>query len=150
MFHVGEQCNEPSCRQLDFLPFKCSGCQKFFCHQHRAFADHHCTNAPIQPTQTAECPLCDRVIAAPSEQALHKKLTQHIELGCESDSSKQADQKKRQCGHPKCKVISLMPIFCKNCHTNYCLKHRMPLDHNCSQVQLEHKLARLHLPIFAH
>ncbi|XP_062514622.1 AN1-type zinc finger protein 1-like [Corticium candelabrum] len=48
---VGTRCSYSSCRQLDFLPFVCPGCQQTFCLEHRACADHLC---PAEKRVTVE------------------------------------------------------------------------------------------------
>ncbi|KFR04470.1 AN1-type zinc finger protein 2B, partial [Opisthocomus hoazin] len=37
-----------------------------------------------------------------------------------------------KCQKPGCKQKEMMKVICDQCHKNYCLKHRHPLDHNCS------------------
>lgn len=39
-----------------------------------------------------------------------------------------------KCLKPGCKQKEMMKVICDQCHQNYCLKHRHPLDHNCSGV----------------
>eukprot|EP00051_Salpingoeca_urceolata_P008533 m.106827 g.106827 ORF g.106827 m.106827 type:complete len:271 (-) comp15804_c0_seq1:136-948(-) len=41
--HLGAQCSMPSCKQLDFLPVKCSACQKSFCAKHGSRTSHGCS-----------------------------------------------------------------------------------------------------------
>lgn len=33
---------------------------------------------------------------------------------------------------PGCKQKEMMKVICEQCHKNYCLKHRHPLDHDCT------------------
>lgn len=37
-----------------------------------------------------------------------------------------------KCLKPGCKQKEMMKVICDQCHKNYCLKHRHPLDHDCS------------------
>lgn len=37
-----------------------------------------------------------------------------------------------KCLKPGCKQKEMMKVICEQCHKNYCLKHRHPLDHDCS------------------
>lgn len=32
---VGEHCSDPTCKQQDYLPFKCNMCNKYYCLDHR-------------------------------------------------------------------------------------------------------------------
>lgn len=54
MLDVGTHC--AFCRELDFLPFHCSGCDKDFCAAHRHPSDHLCpsikTSSNPEPTVT--------------------------------------------------------------------------------------------------
>ncbi|XP_026708615.1 AN1-type zinc finger protein 2B isoform X2 [Athene cunicularia] len=58
---------------------------------------------------------------------------EHIDRDCKSDPA----QRKRKiftnkCLKPGCKQKEMMKVICDQCHKNYCLKHRHPLDHDCS------------------
>jgi len=45
--------------------------------------------------------------------------------------SKQSDRPKR-CYHHECKAkLRLTDINCAYCKTHYCMKHRLPEQHNC-------------------
>ncbi|OLP86968.1 Zinc finger AN1 and C2H2 domain-containing stress-associated protein 16 [Symbiodinium microadriaticum] len=44
-------CSFASCRQLDFLPFKCDACQGIFCQEHFAYASHNCQRANSSSVQ---------------------------------------------------------------------------------------------------
>ncbi|XP_066288964.1 AN1-type zinc finger protein 1-like [Branchiostoma lanceolatum] len=45
---LGQQCSVTSCKQLDFLPFKCDACSGIFCKEHRSRERHTCTECNIQ------------------------------------------------------------------------------------------------------
>ncbi len=32
---IGEHCSDPTCKQQDYLPFKCDVCDKYYCLNHR-------------------------------------------------------------------------------------------------------------------
>lgn len=36
-----------------------------------------------------------------------------------------------KCSKGGCKQKEMMQVTCDQCHFNYCLKHRHPLDHDC-------------------
>ena len=48
---IGQQCSMEICNQLDFLPIKCSYCQKVFCKDHSSLVSHNCQclNEPQVP-----------------------------------------------------------------------------------------------------
>ena len=48
---LGKQCEEPSCKQLDFLPIHCKHCEKIFCKNHSSLVGHNC---PSQKANTLD------------------------------------------------------------------------------------------------
>lgn len=44
---LGKQC--ALCRQLDFLPFQCNDCKKYFCLEHRTKNSHNCPQKKSSP-----------------------------------------------------------------------------------------------------
>ncbi|KAI5713648.1 hypothetical protein M8J76_002757 [Diaphorina citri] len=40
---LGKQCGEPTCKQLDFLPFQCDLCKNIYCKEHMNPVQHNCT-----------------------------------------------------------------------------------------------------------
>ncbi|KTW26185.1 hypothetical protein T552_03076 [Pneumocystis carinii B80] len=40
--NIGSYCSYPSCRRLDYLPFKCLYCNKEFCNDHKNEENHDC------------------------------------------------------------------------------------------------------------
>jgi len=38
--NLGKHCE--ICKQLDFLPFKCDLCKKYYCLDHRSYEKHKC------------------------------------------------------------------------------------------------------------
>ena len=59
---IGEHCAEPSCRLVDFLPFKCDCCHRTYCLEHRTYAGHACEAAGQKQGTTMVCPLCAKAI----------------------------------------------------------------------------------------
>ncbi|XP_022344600.2 AN1-type zinc finger protein 1-like [Crassostrea virginica] len=41
--NLGKHCSLDGCKQIDFLPFTCTSCQKVFCLDHKFPDDHSCT-----------------------------------------------------------------------------------------------------------
>ena len=58
---IGQHCAFPECHQLDFLPFKCSGCEHTFCLEHRGAAAHRCAH-PHADNAVVVCPTCAKAI----------------------------------------------------------------------------------------
>lgn len=125
---LGKHCSEPSCKLLDFLPFECTSCKKTFCLEHRSFTAHKCT---AQDVYAPECPMCGQVIPVTKDEDPNRKVDQHIQQGCPKESSTNHKAHTYKCSAPKCSKIEVMPVACASCRKNFCLKHRMPLDHAC-------------------
>ena len=42
--NIGKKCSLDSCGKLDFLPFKCDKCKKYYCLEHAKYDAHMCQN----------------------------------------------------------------------------------------------------------
>ncbi|KAM9784926.1 AN1-type zinc finger protein 2A isoform X2 [Syngnathus typhle] len=129
---LGEQCSEKTCKRLDFLPMKCDACQEIFCKDHVTYAHHKCTSSYKKDVQVPVCPLCNIPIPIKRGEMPDIKVGEHIDRDCKSDPA----QRKRKiftnkCSKGGCKQKEMMRVTCDQCHLNYCLKHRHPLDHDC-------------------
>uniref|UniRef100_A0A8D0BXD9 Zinc finger AN1-type containing 2B n=1 Tax=Salvator merianae TaxID=96440 RepID=A0A8D0BXD9_SALMN len=130
---LGAHCSEPSCKRLDFLPLKCDACEQLFCTDHVAYAHHNCTSAYKKDVQVPVCPLCSTPIPVKRGEMPDIVVGAHIDQDCKSDPA----QRKRKiftnkCQRPGCKQREMMKVLCDQCHGNFCLKHRHPLDHDCA------------------
>ncbi|NWZ49145.1 ZFN2B protein, partial [Haliaeetus albicilla] len=117
----------------DFLPLKCDACEQIFCTDHIAYAQHNCTSAYKKDVQVPVCPLCNTPVPVRRGEMPDVVVGEHIDRDCKSDPA----QRKRKiftnkCLKPGCKQKEMMKVICDQCHKNYCLKHRHPLDHDCS------------------
>lgn len=129
---LGEHCSEKTCKRLDFLPMKCDACQEIFCKDHITYANHKCTSSYKKDVQVPVCPLCNIPIPVKRGEMPDIKVGEHIDRDCKSDPA----QRKRKiftnkCSKGGCKQKEMMRVTCDQCHLNYCLKHRHPLDHDC-------------------
>ncbi|XP_053084517.1 AN1-type zinc finger protein 2A isoform X3 [Pangasianodon hypophthalmus] len=82
--------------------------------------------------QVPVCPLCNTPIPIKRGEMPDVKVGEHIDRDCKSDPA----QKKRKiftnkCSKGGCKQKEMIRVTCDECHLNYCLKHRHPLDHDC-------------------
>jgi len=59
---MGSHCEEPSCKQLDYLPMKCDACSRLFCKDHLLYDDHTCSGKYKKDIQvkclSANLPTC--------------------------------------------------------------------------------------------
>ncbi len=115
---VGKHCQYEYCRQLDFLPFFCQSCRKTFCLDHRIESSHDCTNAGAWAERRRQAQL-----AKPSAGA-GRTMREFVS--------------EKPCASTACKTVvgtSLVPgVHCNNCNRDYCLKHRLREDHNCTNL----------------
>ncbi|XP_030202573.1 AN1-type zinc finger protein 2A isoform X5 [Gadus morhua] len=130
--HLGEHCTENTCKRLDFLPMKCDACEDIFCKDHITYANHKCTSAYMKDIQVPVCPLCNIPIPIKRGEMPDIRVGEHIDRDCKSDPA----QRKRKiftnkCSRGGCKQKEMIRVTCDQCHLNYCLKHRHPLDHDC-------------------
>ncbi|KAJ8389645.1 hypothetical protein AAFF_G00115210 [Aldrovandia affinis] len=129
---LGEHCSEKSCKRLDFLPMKCDACEEIFCNDHITYANHKCTSSYKKDVQVPVCPLCNMPIPIKRGEMPDIKVGEHIDRDCRSDPA----QRKRKiftnkCSKGGCKQKEMIRVTCDQCHLNFCLKHRHPLDHDC-------------------
>ncbi|XP_068641004.1 zinc finger AN1 domain-containing stress-associated protein 12 [Aristolochia californica] len=128
---LGEHCQESSCNQLDFLPFRCDGCQKVFCLEHRSYKSHECTKANPNDRTVVVCEICSVSVERQGNEKDEIILERHAKSG-DCDPSK---KKKPVCPVKRCKQVLTFSnsITCKDCHIKVCLRHRFPSDHGCNK-----------------
>lgn len=127
--HIGDQCSDKTCRQLDFLPVKCDGCKQSFCGQHWTYEGHNCPSPRLKDVQVPVCPLCDKPVPSKPGALPDEAVSRHLDRDCKNHP----DQKKNpRCSKTKCKTRELIRVDCNQCGLNFCLKHRHPQDHECS------------------
>lgn len=80
-----------------------------------------------------QCPICQKYIQIKAGESPDTKVNEHISRGCKGGELRKPD--KRVCSIRNCVVEEMMPVICKGCKKNFCLKHRYPRDHDC----IEHK-----------
>nr|XP_020026418.1 AN1-type zinc finger protein 2B isoform X2 [Castor canadensis] len=130
---LGAHCSEPSCQRLDFLPLKCDACSGIFCADHVTYAQHHCGSAYQKDIQVPVCPLCNVPVPVARGEPPDRAVGEHIDRDCRSDP---AQQKRKiftnKCERSGCRQREMMRLTCDRCGRNFCIKHRHPLDHDCS------------------
>lgn len=113
---IGAHCQLEYCHVLDFLPFKCQSCKGTFCLDHRSEHAHKCSNEGAWARARAASQARDTSL--PPKPSLYNH--------------------EQQCYENTCKTLintSRMPANqCSTCNRSYCLKHRMPEEHDCKNV----------------
>lgn len=129
---LGKHCSEKTCKQLDFLPMKCDACEEIFCKDHISYAQHSCTSAYKKDIQVPVCPLCNMPVPVKRGEMPDVKVGEHMDRDCKSDPSRRKGKIfTNKCMHHGCKQKEMIKVTCDQCHQNFCLKHRHPLDHDC-------------------
>ncbi|KAL7063913.1 hypothetical protein AAHC03_05024 [Spirometra sp. Aus1] len=134
---LGENCALPTCRTLDFLPVRCSGCRKVFCKDHYCYDCHSCPAIGSLERQVPICPLCGVPVPTGPHESADIKVGQHIDTACKSKPALALKGKifVNTCSVPRCKKKELVPFRCERCHLNFCVSHRNEMDHNCQGPQ---------------
>ncbi|KAI4141250.1 MAG: hypothetical protein L6R39_005435 [Caloplaca ligustica] len=120
MLSIGGTCQFLTCDNYDFLPFRCESCRGRFCQDHRTEAGHKCAHA--------------------GEWAARRAQQQSNKLPSSSSASSQKPTTltATQCSHPQCKTfidtLNSVGVVCPTCNRKYCLKHRIPEDHECNKI----------------
>ncbi|BGP20109.1 hypothetical protein JCM10213_002640 [Rhodosporidiobolus nylandii] len=139
---IGRHCSEDSCRQLDFLPFKCPCCAKPFCGEHwRPPAGHSCPNydPSLADNRIPSCPLCSAPIPFPPGTDPNLLMDAHLSSCCPTLHPHLAAAPKskpaNECRAPRCKTKMIVPIRCDKCRESFCPKHRFERDHACKGAE---------------
>ncbi|CAG9465879.1 unnamed protein product [Pedinophyceae sp. YPF-701] len=131
---VGEHCAMAECSQLDFLPFKCTGCRRTFCLEHRQPAAHQCPKASDVNPDVIVCPLCAKAVRVNPGGDVNQAWDLHARTDCDPSNYAKVHKKPR-CPAPRCreKLVTSNTYECPTCHTKVCLKHRFAKDHECEE-----------------
>ncbi|KAI8145062.1 hypothetical protein BJV82DRAFT_604748 [Fennellomyces sp. T-0311] len=127
---LGKHCTFDGCSQLDFLPYTCYHCKKIFCQEHFKLDDHHCPslNDPQLDVRVPTCPICESPVPGPRNEDPNIRVNRHIQSNC-ADTKRQSNL----CRQRGCKAKLLVPMQCSDCGKAYCVKHRLPVDHECKR-----------------
>ncbi|KAI8139732.1 hypothetical protein BJV82DRAFT_242346 [Fennellomyces sp. T-0311] len=137
--NVGKHCSLPSCKTLDFLPITCPFCQKTFCGPHGLPADHDCSQWERVDRRVVQCNACQNMVMVPDGSRVEQALEQHV---CRPLEPVQ----KKKCGVRGCREFEqhkiVLPVHCDACDQDFCLKHRLKMDHGCPALEVDEKEAR--------
>ncbi|KAI8074365.1 hypothetical protein BC940DRAFT_288055 [Gongronella butleri] len=125
---IGKHCTFGGCKQLDFLPYTCYHCKKIFCQEHFKLEDHHCPvrSDPNFDVRVPTCPICEQPVPGPRHEDPNIRVNRHIQNNCAQDK-----KPSNLCNQKACKAKLLVPMTCTACGLNFCVKHRLELDHQC-------------------
>ncbi|GIL62998.1 hypothetical protein Vafri_17155 [Volvox africanus] len=141
---VGDHCSVDHCRQLDFLPFRCDGCNRIFCLEHRSYVAHSCPNACAKETTVIVCPICAKSVHLKPGQEPNEAFDVHQRTDCDPTNYDKVHKKPRcPVGGCKEKLTTINAYRCKHCSQRVCLRHRDPGDHKCAEAQADLRQERM-------
>eukprot|EP00038_Savillea_parva_P018943 m.25915 g.25915 ORF g.25915 m.25915 type:complete len:293 (-) comp4277_c0_seq1:1309-2187(-) len=126
----GRHCDQPGCNALDFLPYMCDKCRQTLCQDHRHYDRHTCEPSRGTGREVPRCPLCQTEVALRANQSLDAAVNEHINGGCKKNAGK-GKTYGNACAKKGCKKREAIPLQCKGCGRNFCLRHRFEADHKC-------------------
>mmetsp|Transcript_20730 Transcript_20730/g.18139 ORF Transcript_20730/g.18139 Transcript_20730/m.18139 type:complete len:95 (-) Transcript_20730:415-699(-) len=91
-FHnLGKHCHEPTCRQIDFLPFQCSHCKLTFCLDHRDARSHECKF----DVKVYKCPDCLMVVKYDEGTTTEAEVAKrHRRIDCQAGDKAKVDARR--------------------------------------------------------
>ncbi|PAV70797.1 hypothetical protein WR25_05416 [Diploscapter pachys] len=126
---LGKHCNASCCSRLDFLPIRCDACSLTFCIEHFTYAAHDCANSHLKNVQVPVCPLCNKPVPTPKGVPYDVQVDNHIKNNCTNQQKPKLYS--NRCSMKGCKNKELVPFICPSCNLNFCVKHRIDIDHKC-------------------
>jgi len=141
MLDIGKHCEEASCNQIDFLPFKCGYCRHTFCSEHWKPSQHDCLEEKLADVRiiVPTCPLCSTPVPVKQGEDPNVYMDRHLSTSCPNlnpstglATSIPKGKPPNACRAPRCQTKVIEPITCSKCSQKFCAKHRMPEDHHCS------------------
>jgi len=125
---IGGRCSESWCRQVDYLPVKCSFCKKKFCHEHQSPSGHACPLAGQADVRVPVCPLCGAAVDGSRGRSHDDVISEHLDRNCRVQRPKVYSNR---CSVAGCRRRELVVISCRDCGANTCISHRAAADHAC-------------------
>ncbi|CAG8583202.1 4596_t:CDS:2 [Ambispora leptoticha] len=137
---LGGHCHKTSCKQLDYLPFKCSYCKNAFCHEHSKPQDHDCPSAPQgDGARVPTCPICNAPVPVNKGEDPNIRMERHIANDCRPAPKTTSTKPFNSCSVQNCKQRVAVKLLCSGCGKNYCIKHRLEVDHMCEKVKSQNR-----------
>eukprot|EP00929_Paragymnodinium_shiwhaense_P058487 TRINITY_DN29286_c0_g2_i1.p1 TRINITY_DN29286_c0_g2~~TRINITY_DN29286_c0_g2_i1.p1 ORF type:complete len:194 (+),score=28.16 TRINITY_DN29286_c0_g2_i1:76-582(+) len=137
----GVHCADPYCRQCDFLPFTCEGCNKAFCKDHFRREAHACPAAQAKDRRVEVCPVCAKALPVNAGEDADEVIARHME----SSECVGVAASKPRCPAKGCKekLTAINSFTCGSCGQKVCMKHRFEDQHVCTAPAKMQKDKRL-------
>ena len=89
--------------------------------------------------RVVQCNTCQNMVLVPEKSDVEQALRDHI---CKPLEPTQ----KKKCGVSGCREFEqhkiVLPVHCKGCDEEFCLKHRLKVDHGCPVLEVDEKESR--------
>ncbi|KAK7806500.1 hypothetical protein U0070_017492 [Myodes glareolus] len=93
---------------------------------------HSVSKLSTSDVQVPVCPLCNVPIPVKRGEIPDVVVGEHMDRDCAFHPGR--NQKKvftHRCSKEGCRKKEMLQLACAQCHGNFCIQHRHPLDHNC-------------------
>ena len=130
--NTGRHCALSTCRQRDFLPFKCDACNRQYCLDHRLYSSHGCLESGGRDVRAIICPLCAESVQFKEGENVNTTFAAHCATSCTPELRAERTHKSR-CPAPGCreKLVGSNRTQCARCRREFCLAHRYADTHAC-------------------
>ncbi|EAR99365.2 AN1-type zinc finger protein (macronuclear) [Tetrahymena thermophila SB210] len=138
--NLGKVCSILHCKQKDFLPYKCSCCERTYCQDHFRQEAHDCNQSDRYAKKAIVCPFCLQTIKYNGSHTETEALDIHQATDCDQKNRDKILKEKEKIfceSGKKCKqaLTDLNTFVCKLCDRQLCLKHRIPEEHVCQRIK---------------
>lgn len=122
---VGVHCQFETCRQLDFLIWKCDFCRKSHCAEHQTPESHLCAELAQRDSQAKRAVVCAKchVPYNPDSATAHRCASVATKSFCNARGCRAAGP-----------VAELSKVTCKHCAKTYCIEHRFACKHPAANI----------------
>lgn len=139
---LGKHCDEPICKQLDFLPFSCEECKGTFCVEHKDPKNHSCNVDLSVKGKMPQCPICKQYLRVNmTTESSDAVVNEHIIQKCKTHLllKRTVSEEERKKQRRKCNVCknpnNYSNVRCTKCQKMHCLSHRAPENHKCPSLK---------------
>ncbi|RUS33814.1 hypothetical protein BC938DRAFT_483738 [Jimgerdemannia flammicorona] len=82
------------------------------------------------------CPICQKPVPVNRGEDPNIRVNEHIAAGCANPgtTTTPSPTSANHCSNRGCKARTLVPIYCPKCKLNFCVKHRLEVDHQCRSL----------------
>ena len=115
-----------------------------FCLNHRATNKHRCPKADFDDNKVFKCPICLMLIRVVPDEDINMTWARHSSNDCDPrrrdiERKKRLKKKKDRCNKCRAKLNTVTRMHCERCGLDFCVKHRLPSNHECGEIKKKKK-----------